>query len=88
MNLNPIASNMTELDLCDGVKVLFSYKTPVAAVIIEETPEGPRQHQYKTSTRWSNTTQRHINKWNPMGGAYGIRPQEFFDGLIAQVKHS
>jgi hypothetical protein len=87
MNLNPIKANMTELDLCNGTKVLFSYRTPVAVHISELSESGTRNwHQYKTDKRWSNTTQRHINAWNPMGGAYGIRPQEYFDNLTAEVK--
>lgn len=85
MNLTPLAANMTELEI-NGAKILFSYRTPVAAVVREEKPEGIVWHQYKTEKRWSNTTTRHINKWNPLGGAYGLRPQEFFDSLIAGVK--
>jgi hypothetical protein len=85
MNLNPIKANMTELEL-NGIKVLFSYRTPVAALIKEDRPEGASWHQYKTDKRWSNTTTRHISAWNPLGGAYGIRPQEYFDSLVAGVK--
>ena len=85
MTFNPIKANMTELEL-DGMKVLFSYKTPVAALVRHETPEGTAWHQFKTERRWSNTTTRHINQWNPLGGAYGIKPQEFFDFLISEVK--
>lgn len=85
MNLTPIKANMTELEL-DGLKVLFSYRTPVAALVREETAEGTNWHQYRTEKKWSNTTTRHINTWNPLGGAYGLRPQEFFDSLIAGVK--
>jgi hypothetical protein len=80
MNLNPIRTNMTELEL-DGMRVLFSYKTPVA-VFIREGTGVYTWHQYKTNKFWSRTTTRHINAWNPLGGAYGIRPQEYFDRLI------
>ena len=76
---------MTELEL-DGMKILFSYKTPVAVLVREETAEGMAWHQYKTDCRWSATTTRHISKWNPLGGAYGLKPQTFFDNLIAGVK--
>jgi hypothetical protein len=85
MNLNPIKANMTELEL-DGMRVLFSYKTPVAALVREESPEGTNWHQYKTDKFWSKTTNRHINAWNPKGGAYGVKPQEWFDNLTAGVK--
>ena len=74
MNLNPIKANMTELDLCDGTKILFSYRTPVAAVI--------NGLYYKTSFKWSNTTTRHINQWLKGIKAVEMR-QDFFDNLIS-----
>lgn len=77
MNLTPIASNMTELTLKDGTQILFSYKTPVAVLVHEDTG----WHQYKTDRSWSRITSRHISKWNPLGGAYGLKPQEYFDNL-------
>lgn len=60
MKLNPIGSNMTEVELGDKT-ILFSYKTPVA------------YHQAgigyaKTSKHWSVTTSRHINKWLKLSG--------------------
>lgn len=81
MNLKPIASNMTELTL-DNKTILFSYQTPVAALV----NENGNWHQYKTEKFWSQTTSRHINKWNPRGGAFGLRPQEYFDNLVSGVK--
>lgn len=72
MNLNPIAANMTELE-ADGMTILFSYKTPVAAIV-----DGVR---YRTSYKWSPTTTRHINKWLD-GGYAQEKPQDFFDGLV------
>lgn len=85
MNLNPIQANMTEVDLGHMV-ILFSYKTPVAVHVYERTEAGTMSwHQYRTEKNWSRTTTRHINKWNPMGGAYGIKPQEYFDGLLGNV---
>lgn len=86
MNLIPIKANMTELEL-PGMRVLFSYKTPVAVLIFEANPDTSSSwHQYRTEKKWSNTTTRHINTWNPKGGAYGLKPQEYFDNLIAGVK--
>lgn len=71
MKLNPIASNMTEVEIGENV-VLFSYKTPVAA----RTPEG----WFKTDCRCSATTTRHMNKC--LNGAHvQQRPQSWFDGL-------
>ena len=83
MNLNPIKANMTELDLGNGLQILFSYKTPVAAYDWREGSGNGKY--YRTATRWSNTTQRHINQW--LGSAKAEeKPQEFFDNLIAEVK--
>ena len=74
MQLRQIASNMTQLDLSDGTSVLFSYRTPVAAL----TENG----YTRTSKKWSVTTSRHINKW--LNGVLAKeQPQEFFDGLCA-----
>jgi len=77
MKLNPIASNMTELTLQDGTKVLFSYKTPVAAEV--------NGTYVRTSKKWSMTTSKHINKWLD-----GVKAEEadqpFFDTLIFSYK--
>jgi hypothetical protein len=77
MRIKPLASNMTELVLNDGTKVLFSYETPVAA----STPAMA----YKTAKKWSNTTTRHINKWFMSVGAIQEMPQEYFDNLVQWV---
>ena len=55
MRLSPIGSNMTEVET-DNARVLFSYRTPVAAYIFGTG-------FVKTSTWYSTTTSRHINKW-------------------------
>jgi len=74
MNLTPIGTNRTQLDLKDGTSVLFSYSTPVAAL----TDNG----YYRTSKKWSVTTSRHIDKW--LGGVLAKeQPQEYFDSLCA-----
>ena len=74
MQLRPIASNMTQLDLNDGTSVLFSYRTPVACL----TDNG----YYRTSKQWSVTTSRHINRWLD-GVLAKEQPQQFFDELVA-----
>ena len=74
MQLRQIASNMTQLDLANGTSVLSSYKTPVAAL----TDNGYE----RTSTKWSTTTSRHINKWLE-GVLAKEQPQEYFDSLCA-----
>ncbi len=73
MQLRPIASNMTQLDLADGKSVLFSYETPVACL----TDNG----YYRTATKWSKTTSRHINKWLD-GVLAKEQPQEVFNELV------
>ena len=73
MKLNPIASNMTEIEFPNGATVLFSYKTPVAA----QLPDG---FFVRTDKRWSVTTSRHIKKW--LNGARATEvPQSDLDGM-------
>ena len=55
MQLTPIASNMTEIET-DDARILFSYRTPVAAYVFGEG-------FVRTDKYWSVTTSRHINKW-------------------------
>ena len=55
MQLTPIASNMTEIETKDA-RILFSYRTPVAAYVYGVG-------YVKTDKWWSVTTSRHINKW-------------------------
>jgi len=57
MKLNPIKSNMTELEL-NGKVILFSYKTPVAMCDYSNI--------YKTDRYYSQTTSKHINQWANM----------------------
>ena len=76
MQLRPIASNMTQLDLPNGYQVLFSYQTPVACL----SDNG----YYRTATKWSSTTTRHINKWLD-GVLAKEQPRSFFDELARQM---
>ena len=55
MQLTPLASNMTEIET-DDARILFSYRTPVAAYVFGVG-------YVKTDKWWSVTTSRHINKW-------------------------
>ena len=55
MELIPLGSNQTQINLKNGDSVFFSYRTPVASL----TANG----YYRTSKKWSVTTSRHINKW-------------------------
>lgn len=56
MDIKLVGSNMTELHKNNGVVVLFSYETPVACLI-------PDKGYFRTDTKFSVTTTKHINKW-------------------------
>jgi len=72
MQLTPIASNMTEVETSEA-RILFSYRTPVAAYIYGEG-------YVKTDKWWSTTTSRHINKWGAKDGKE--IPQARLDSLV------
>ena len=77
MKLKVIAANQTELHLNDGLIVFFSYSTPVAA----RTAGGG---YVRTSTKWSTTTTRHINKWLDGITAYEVT-QEWLELILSEV---
>jgi hypothetical protein len=56
MYLNPLAKNVTEISMGSGLRILFSYQTPVAVFV-------PHEGYYRTMVKYSVTTTRHINKW-------------------------
>lgn len=74
MKLNPIKTNMTEVELSNGTRVLFSYKTPVAC-------HHYNGKTYRTAKFWSKTTSRHINQWLDGLDAEQIE-QGFLDNLV------
>lgn len=74
MNLKPLRTNMTELELSNGNLIMFSYQTPVATFIANE------DKWYRTEKKWSQTTERHINKW--ASRYHEVKPQEYFDALV------
>ena len=76
MQLTPIASNMTEVET-DSARVLFSYRTPVAAYVYGVG-------YVKTDKWWSVTTSRHINKWLD-GGTPREVSQTYLDKLVQVV---
>ena len=73
MQLNPIGSNMTEVETSEA-RILFSYRTPVAAYVFGEG-------FVKTEKFWSVTTSRHINKWLDGGTAKEVA-QTYLDKLV------
>lgn len=58
MRIRLLAPNQTELYVGPYI-ILYSYETPVAAKRINT--DGIRV--YKSSTRYSTTSSRHVNKW-------------------------
>ena len=76
MQLTPIASNMTEVETSEA-RILFSYRTPVAAYVFGEG-------FVKTDKWWSVTTSRHINKWLD-GGTPKEVAQTYLDKLVQGV---
>jgi len=74
MQLTPLASNMTEVETDLG-RVLFSYRTPVAAYVYGEG-------FVRTEKWWSVTTSRHINKWLPENGTVKEVEQTYLDNFV------
>ena len=85
MQLTPIASNMTEVETSKA-RVLFSYRTPVAAYVFG-------RGYVKTEKWYSVTTTRHINKWigmdMPVSGYVAVTTEEvsqtYLDNLVQGV---
>ena len=82
MKVQQVGSNQTEVTLADGTCVLFSYQTPVAAIV-------PGKGWIRTAYKWSATTTKHINAWiRKNRGSYVIGevarvPQWDLDQLVA-----
>ena len=76
MKLEPIGSNQTVLRFEDKA-ILFSYETPVAAIM-----DGKA---YKTDKQWSRTTSKHINSWLKYYDWVDLKPQQFFDELTGEL---
>lgn len=55
MTLKPVGSNQTEVSFKNGVVILFSYQTPVAAFV-------PGKGGLADNHKYSVTTSRHINE--------------------------
>ena len=76
MQLTPIASNMTEVETSEA-RILFSYRTPVAAYVFG-------RGYVRTEKWWSVTTSRHINKWTDNCTVKEVS-QTFLDKLVEGV---
>lgn len=73
MKLKKLGTNKTEVVVNPRVSIFVSYETPVAAHI------GAKF--YRTSTKHSRTTSKHINQWLE-GVKAEEKDQSFFDGLL------
>ena len=75
MKLLQIGSNQTEITTAKGNRVLYSYETPVAA--------WTEQGAFRTSTKYSVTTSKHINSY--LGGKdIGTEvDQQWLNNLVA-----
>ena len=74
MQLTPIASNMTEVETSEA-RILFSYRTPVAAYVFG-------RGYVRTEKWWSVTTSRHINKWIGKDMTTEEVSQTYLDNLV------
>jgi hypothetical protein len=82
MKLKQLAPNQTEVTI-DGMDILFSYQTPVAAV-----SRGLLGGiAYITGKKWSRTTSKHINQWlaSKKYSTQKLEPQIFFDNLAEKA---
>lgn len=81
MNIRPVGSNMTEVEI-DGITVLVSYSTPVAAFV-------PGQGVLRTEKFFSRTTSKHITKWinaNFLTATQTSVAQTDIEQLFGQIK--
>lgn len=75
MQLRQVTLGSTEVALADGTYVLFSYKTPVAALV-------PGKGWIRTSTYYSRTTSTHIRQWVESSEVTEVDQSEI-DALVA-----
>ena len=73
MQIKPIASKMTELEV-NNTTILFSYSTPVAGY----SDEGA----FRTDKYYSVTTSKHINKYLGGKDVGKVVPQSYIDALV------
>ena len=73
MKLNPIGSNMTEVEV-NGKSIMFSYKTPVAGY--------DDQGAFKTNEWFSMTTTKHINKYLGGKDVGRVVEQSYIESLV------
>ena len=77
VKLTSIAANQTELEYSDGVTILYSYSTPVAAFV-------PGVGACCTTKHYSATTSRHINAAVTRWGASRHNVEQVEINLLAE----
>ena len=80
MKLCRIGPNETTVNFKEGTVVLFSYSTPVAALL-------PSGRFVKTTQYYSKTTSRHINRWLAGTSPANVEPvsQYYLDELVGDT---
>jgi len=81
MTVEPIKTNVIEVIFeQQSVRLLFSYRTPVAAQI--------QGRYYKTGYFWSRTTNKHISLWLSSNGQTEAieKSQKWFDTLAQSCR--
>ena len=68
-----VGSNMTELEM-NGIWVLYSYETPVAGYDVNGA--------FRTDTKYSVTTSKHINKYLGGKDVGRIVTQQFINNSV------
>jgi hypothetical protein len=78
MKVQQVTVTSTQISLADGTEVLYSYSTPVAALV-------PGKGWIRTEEFYSATTSKHINRWlaENCGGTVQSVPQWNLDQLVA-----
>jgi hypothetical protein len=78
MKVQQVTTTSTQISLADGTEVLYSYSTPVAALV-------PGKGWIRTEQFYSQTTSKHINAWlrKNCGGTVQTVPQWEVDQLVA-----
>jgi hypothetical protein len=80
MKVQQVTTTSTQISLADGTEVLFSYSTPVAALV-------PGKGWIRTEQFYSTTTSKHINRWfaenKSTAAEVATVPQWDLDQLVA-----
>jgi len=74
MTMIPLGRNKNEFRFQNGINILYSYSTRVAAFI-------PDIGYVQTETFYSTTTKKHINSWIPENTISSFVSQEYLDSL-------